>query len=953
MSGVLGVLQSLGASRQRDGSWGIDSSSLQLGSIFGGDLRGQAACVVVAGAISFRSPPELAACGKIRLTDVVDEDGFCQAIGDALDALRERVRAGMQTLRKLGCKTTLEAPDPRARGTMSRAGKTIGVVIDDGGDLIVESVDGEPLPADQQAALPAPDEATSSDLLELIDGVLSSLTGLEPTGVAASVPLSRDQLRELQAAIEDSMEGDPHSELDDDDGDGGFGSEADSDEERTVAGVPTPVPRVKSPPTGAGSFDQDMGGTLEIVAKAARTMAVPRPAGRATFGEQDDELASQTATLTTRAPPSPMLQVTSPPNNGLIKRALTGGDQRLARGGDAGDDAGDDEPAQALGKGVDRGGLLDAFDEDDDDIATITTAAVAPPAPALVVPKNRPALVDPGTKAPSMSGSAPSPSPSLSSSPASSRAPTPIAAVDDDEDEEPTGVHGGVDAAADDAFEEGKTRALAVDASLLASLKRGDADRHLERLTKKPLSVLTPAVPTNTVDTDRAFPAFSHRPQRVDDSGFEGVATVTVARPSAETKAEAERPAPSLSPALAKKSVSLLDAFDEDDAEEQNALKVLEEVTPGLPAHDEPPPPARTAPSASSSSSSSSLSLSPAAAPMPAAPASSPLLAAVPALTSSSDELFGLEQRARALEEELASVRARIKQLRSRAAQPRVGDSEEGAGPTEATTGLLSLPILHSVDVHEIEPQRPARSPLVTGVPSLVASDKGLRRPDKSATPAPARAHVVAPGGDGDGNGSGDGVSLVALQGALQELGVLGEGGETQVAASVLQIAPVDDDGDVFGSGGRDDHVDSVVDASVAPDLSVEATRIRKARPASIVLVVDDERARDRLKTLLSERITTIIEPADSSNVMRVRGLADFDAIVLVRPPRDDDTLRSLGRLKDMPQRPRVLVLSGDDGFDDDPFVDLRLELRQRASDVAVQMIDGLEQLGLALMPAE
>ena len=36
-----------------------------------------------------------------------------------------------------------------------------------------------------------------------------------------------------------------------------------------------------------------------------------------------------------------------------------------------------------------------------------------------------------------------------------------------------------------------------------------------------------------------------------------------------------------------------------------------------------------------------------------------------------------------------------------------------------------------TVDVHEIEPQRPARSPLVTGVPSLVASDKGLRRPDK------------------------------------------------------------------------------------------------------------------------------------------------------------------------------------------------------------------------------
>ena len=198
---------------------------------------------------------------------------------------------------------------------------------------------------------------------------------------------------------------------------------------------------------------------------------------------------------------------------------------------------------------------------------------------------------------------------------------------------------------------------------------------------------------------------------------------------------------------------------------------------------------------------------------------------------------------------------------------------------------------------------------------------------------------------------------MAALQGALKDLGVFGEANETQVQASILNIESADDDGDVFGSGGgdnrQDSSLDSVVDAPAPPDLSVEATRIRRARPSSIVLVVDDERARDRLHSLLSERIATIIEPVDSSNVMKVRGLADFDAIVLVRPPRDDDTLRSLGRLQDLPQRPRVLVLSGDDGFDDDPFVDLRLELRQRASDVAIQMIDGLEQLGLALMPAE
>jgi hypothetical protein len=145
---------------------------------------------------------------------------------------------------------------------------------------------------------------------------------------------------------------------------------------------------------------------------------------------------------------------------------------------------------------------------------------------------------------------------------------------------------------------------------------------------------------------------------------------------------------------------------------------------------------------------------------------------------------------------------------------------------------------------------------------------------------------------------------------------------------------------------------DSLAEASSASALSVEATRIRSSRPSSIALVVEDDRARDRLKKHLADRFSALIEAADGERAMQLRGITEVDAIVFVRPRRDGGTLASFTQIEHLPHRPRVLVISADDGFDDVPAVDLRLPLGQRASEVARQVLDGLAQLGVPHMPA-
>ncbi|MBM4281753.1 MAG: hypothetical protein FJ137_13665 [Deltaproteobacteria bacterium] len=188
------------------------------------------------------------------------------------------------------------------------------------------------------------------------------------------------------------------------------------------------------------------------------------------------------------------------------------------------------------------------------------------------------------------------------------------------------------------------------------------------------------------------------------------------------------------------------------------------------------------------------------------------------------------------------------------------------------------------------------------------------------------------------------GVSLADLQGALRELGSDRDGAGTQVRQTTLpeDVGSSNDESDVFGSVGGGAAV-----ASLDSDID-EPTSIRPPRPGTIALVVEDARARERLKKHLEARFSALYEASDAASAAALDELDELDALVFVRPSRTEPNVHGFATLDRMKRRPRVLVISADSSFDGVSWVDLRLPLGQKASEVARQVLDGLEQLGVA-----
>jgi hypothetical protein len=345
------------------------------------------------------------------------------------------------------------------------------------------------------------------------------------------------------------------------------------------------------------------------------------------------------------------------------------------------------------------------------------------------------------------------------------------------------------------------------------------------------------------------------------------------------------------------------------------------------------------------------------------------------------DELVALYERAAALRAELDDVQARIAAHEARrestATRPapipkKAADGPFGVRPLHGgavvaaavSASFASAPVGtdegdfaavgQSVDevegdgVDSATTPHPLPSP-TPGAPAVIdastAAYDRMRRGVGHGTFADDRSddgdlHAAANSADDDV----EGVSLADLQGALREMGVGVEDEEgTQVKA--IAIADVDaadgDDGDVFGSGGAgggDGEEDLLVD---------EPTNVRPPRPGTIALVVEDARARDRLRKHLEPRFSALFEAGDAQAASDLDELDDVDAIVFVRPSRSEPNQQGFARIGRMPRRPRVLVISADAGFDEQPGVDLRLPLGQKASEVARQVLEGLERLGV------
>ncbi len=970
MASLAAILKSLGASPRRDGTMALDCLSLQLNSIFGGDLEGDAVVVVAADAVSFKSPPELAACGKLWMPEVKDADAMCQAIGVALEDVRNQARAALATLRRLGFQAAMSAPDPRAHGHMAISGVDVGVVVDSNGDLVVISVDGRLLAPEERRSMMAPEEATPAEAKQLA----TSMAKAHRRGATgASAPsLSQEELNELQAALSDDDESD---EAD------AFGDDDDDDNEKTAAGV---LPPSRGPARPAQ--DESDIGTLKLEFNAKEELEKARVAREAAeaqarpakgiLDEFDDEFDADddvepTATRSKAARVGVPTVVPKAPMHD-----------------DVSDDSEDDDLLAALGKDDDVGAGFPGGVDDDAPFAGTPTSVSDLPMPSAAPTAAHPR---PGAE---------------------------LGAFE----EETTGTK--QPQVTDDDFDEGKTKALVVDEALLARLKLGEFGEASTTSNKLPgpgASREGPfeLPPTLTAASMKgmgpAVDAVGDGADAGDDVNLDadGFGDDSDEADPTHTAAAVPTPPPGRAPLSGGRDVDAHDidasGFDDDDAVADAVGDVRADAVPDVHADanggladefdDEFDGDGGIADDGGH----------------------------VAVDADDDAERVRLEARRAELVAELAQIDARLDALArgveptgsstatarsSRLATearppvltpaapaaakqhladepPRVGDSAEDSveGDTAgADPGFTSLPSLQSVDVHEVVGSRGGSQSLMDAldgddddaaamaaaadagafddddddseaptqaVPILSAQNRQARVAQKAAEDAALAAALAAVDDDAPDE---EGVSLADLQGALQEMGVeLGDGGATQVAASVMPFALKDDgdgDGDVFGSVSGADSLEANLksESSAAADMSEEATRIRTGRPSgSIALVVEDARARERLRKHLVDRFSGLIEANDGRAAMQLKGIADVDAIVFVRPSQDDTNLASFTRLGGLPHRPRVLVISHDATFDALPAVDLRLPLGQRASEVAQQVLDGLERLGIQL----
>ncbi len=861
MMGVLDVLGSLGAEKLRDGSWKLELDQLRLHSVFGGSIAGAAVVVVAGDAVSFQTPPELLACGKMSMAGVVDVDGLRNAIAEAHGQVRERVSEGVTSLRRLGFKAKLTPPEPRARGYLEVDKRAVVVGLDPNGDLVVEEVAGRALPPDQRRALIAPDEATAPEAQRRVTSLVQAFWKRQGTGAgatsAAAPPLSQGELDELSAALgEDSL--DPV---------------ADEFEQPTKAGAHPPL-RERSP-SARFAVSHPNPSHLSDEQEAA-TVGARAAAPAITAREEDDDVG----TLELRAPPR-IVGVPSP-------------------------------------KQRDSGSLLDAFDDEPDPDHIEHTATTTKPAASPASANQFAVLLS--VMVPSATG----------------EAENDLLAAFDDAAAPPIG---------DQRPDFDDFPAFDGDASLMNGSPTS---------VNAPPSLL-PSLPSAAPTHPSLVPQLKRTSVEDEADGFDdGEGKIKV------TAAAGPRP-------LLAQAASDDDLDDEFEVKtralsvDQALLDRLKVGAPGDAATVETPRPSPTNPKQLATAPALVLSPPPSLA---AGVSVDGLGASDPPRISVEDprveaEIASLSLRAEELAAELASVHARLAVLQaareSTATHP--GGSTDRR-PTNVTTQNNNQPTATSPpakgrDAAAPPPANatPPRAPkprtgeFRTVGQSLEGSGEGETggRAHHGGTSLPSLASVdVQQLADRDSSAGEDGVSLADLQGALQGLDAnVVEAGATQVAASELPIELNNDDGDVFGSSAG---------AAEAPELSFAKTRLRSSvRPSSIALVVEDPKARDRLRKHLEPRFGELLEAENARAIAQMKELSRLDAIVFVRPSSSELNRQGFTKLHALPRRPRVLVISADLVFDNLPGVDLRLPLGQKASEVARQVVEGLERLGVSL----
>lgn len=936
--GIEAALSALGG-RGAGARWALDLATLDLSSVFGGALRGDAAIEVASDeALAFIGPPELAALGSLWVPGLESGEALSVAICEAHESLRARLDNDLDTLARLGIDARLASPVARARGTIQIGDDDVALEIDPSGELLVTHVGTAKVQRGQGRALGAPEDTEAEEALLRITRVVQRVRerGLfeAPAGAAADdhgidvdvdVDVDHDVDDDAPAAHADgSWSEDENTNAV---GDRSLRPDTQHLSDEQLAAVHDALSEESSEapdlsdeaePILDADDEHAVTAPLSINATAAEMAPLPQPM---VAGDDDD---IRTVSISLRQQSS-LLRALDALGKGPDEPAPTAGVPQVPTTGHS------DEPA-------------DGTQGDGADLADDQTVSLASPPPVSMA--SMPDL-PPGS---------------------------------DDREAQPTEVLQTNAQVSDEhaAAMPSPTTAMPPVSVRQRSDEIESIARGFDEGDDIDESAVAPVATPDVVGEETAGFQFGRPPPQptVDDAPPATNVTVShpaeplapaasMEEPSDEEPAQADAPIAPMTSAVAVDSLALLPPDDQvaqarDVASEAAGFDDSDgdEAAPPVAA----PPPEADLVDALAPADTTSIKLPESARGTVDARPPAVVNAAPPPIGADDEgdddeprtrqfapsDLLGLikrtvepdegtldaaqlEARAEALEAEARELRVRAGALRARllavtvvppggftvdamAAEaaselpppPMVSQNESGSG--------TSLPMLPSMEVHALEASQAGE---VADVDAQAQADALAERPHNSAE---------------------EGVSLAEVRAALGA--PAGESTQVGVMASPAELR------EAFASAESDVFADAT--AALPAQYASGATTGRRA----IALVVEDARARDRLKRHLQARYDELVEAADASSAVELPNLAHLDALVFIRPRPDDKTRHGLSHLEGMSRRPRVLIISSDAAFDEMPSVDHRLPLGNRASEVAQQVIDGLTALGVTPLEA-
>ena len=927
--GIEAALTALGA-RGAGVRWALDLATLDLSSVFGGALTGEASIEVASDeALAFSRPPEMAALGSLWVPGLESGEALSVAICEAHESLRARLDNDLETLARLGIDARLAAPVARARGTLQVGDDDVAVEIDPSGELVVTHVGSALVQAGQGRALGAPEDTEADEALVRITRVVQRV---------------RERGLFGQAAADDDAGIDVDVDVDVDMGEAAPVAPSEgswSEDEHTHA-----VGEASQRPDTQHLSDEQLAAVQDALSD--ESSEAPDLSDEAEPIVDDDDEHAVTARLAihaTAADAAPLPQPMVADNEDDIRTVSISlrHQSSLLRALDA---LGKQPDAPAPTTGIPPVPSTGHSDEPEDgtqgdrsNIEDQTLNLAAPPPVSMAsmpdLPPGsddreaQPTVVLPSSPRGSGEDAAAMPPPTASVPPVNARLPS---------DEIESIARG---------FDEGDD----LDESAVAPVPSPDnvgEETAGYQFGRPPVQATLDDAPpaTNATVSHPAEPPVPAASMEEPSDEEPGVEQEPAGAPAVATSLALLPPdEPTALPPDPALHAGGFDGSDDDD----QRIEAPPLGAPPAAADGDALAPADTTSIKLPESAHGTVDARPPAAPLEVSPpieaddgddeprtrqfAPSDLLGLIRRTAEPDDAALDpavLEARADALEAEARELRMRAGALRARqlavTVVPPAGidaglASELSDAPPLPPPPMLvrddsasgtSLPMLPSMEVHAVEASQTSTS-------------------DETKAPASAPAAQVHDSVE-------EGVSLAEVRAAL---GVpAGESTQVGVMASPAELR------EQFPSADSDVFADAT--AALPPSQGVGATSVRRA----IALVVEDARARDRLKRHLLPRFDELLEAADASSAVELPNLAHLDALVFVRPRPDAKTRHGLSHLEGMSRRPRVLIISSDEAFDQMPSVDHRLPLGNRASEVAQQVIDGLTALGVTPLEA-